>query len=81
MVNVREEEDKKNEKEAANYTAQITVATNPTLQEDNTDRNKEAAANDTDPIAVTADCALQEDEDKEWEENKTTWKDELPTLA
>eukprot|EP00536_Pseudo-nitzschia_multiseries_P011843 jgi/Psemu1/30273/gm1.30273_g len=63
-----EKEDKKNEKEAANYTAQIEVATNPTLQEDNTDKNKEAAANDTDPIAVAADCALQEGGTKNMEE-------------
>eukprot|EP00536_Pseudo-nitzschia_multiseries_P014435 jgi/Psemu1/38635/gm1.38635_g len=53
-----EEEDKKKEKEVANYTAQIAVARNPTLQEDNTDKNQEAAANDTDPIAVAADQQL-----------------------
>eukprot|EP00536_Pseudo-nitzschia_multiseries_P006339 jgi/Psemu1/15008/gm1.15008_g len=63
-----EEEDKKNEKEAANYTAQIAVARNPTLQEDDTDKNQEAAANNTDPIAVTADCALQEDGAENMEE-------------
>eukprot|EP00536_Pseudo-nitzschia_multiseries_P000627 jgi/Psemu1/1435/gm1.1435_g len=54
-------EDKKKEKEAVNYTAQIAVARNPTLQEEDTDKNQEAAANDTDPIAVAADCVLQED--------------------
>eukprot|EP00536_Pseudo-nitzschia_multiseries_P017718 jgi/Psemu1/52204/gm1.52204_g len=51
---------------------------------DDADKNEEAAANDTDPIAVAADCTLQEDdtiEDKEREENKTSWKVYLPTLA
>eukprot|EP00536_Pseudo-nitzschia_multiseries_P003403 jgi/Psemu1/7691/gm1.7691_g len=97
MVNVREEEDKKNREEVANNTVQIAFAMDPTLQEDDTDKHKETAANDTDPIAVAVDPALQEDdtenmeeeaanetdpiEDKEREENKTTWKDYLPMLA
>eukprot|EP00536_Pseudo-nitzschia_multiseries_P019195 jgi/Psemu1/59421/gm1.59421_g len=70
MVTVREEEDKKNKDEAANNTAQIAVATDPTLlQEDNdTDKNKEEAANDTDPIAVAVDPALQEDDTENIEE-------------
>eukprot|EP00536_Pseudo-nitzschia_multiseries_P000192 jgi/Psemu1/429/gm1.429_g len=74
----RKEEDNKNEEEVAserdpieeagNNTAQIAVATNPTLQENDTDKNEEAAANDTDPIAVAADHALEEDRTENMEE-------------
>eukprot|EP00536_Pseudo-nitzschia_multiseries_P006470 jgi/Psemu1/15388/gm1.15388_g len=62
----REEEDKKNEEEAASETDPIAVATNPALQNGDTETIvEEKAAKATNPI-----------ENKEREENKTTWKED-----